>query len=414
MSATLNTQRALDDLRELQRLTSDENGAQRVAWTETWDRARKWLLAKVEPLPVTHFQDEAGNLWIRLQGRRDSTLLIGGHLDSVPNGGWLDGSLNIVAGLEILRRIATAETPEYSVSLVDWADEEGARFGRSLFGSSAASGSIDLKPLEGLKDKAGLSLPAVLGSYGLRLDTLKDAGRQLHNAVAYLELHIEQGPVLEKLALPLAAVLGTVGICRHRITFHGQAAHAGTTPMNMRQDAFSTAARFSLQIREIACRNGGVCTVGSVHCRPGISSAVVGTCEILLEQRHLDADLLQTMVNEAKLACGHCCREEGVSASWELIWEIPPVPFHPELIGLANASVLEVCGTSHQMPSGALHDASEVARAGIPTAMLFVQSLRGLSHTKEEDTRDTHILQSIQALDLLAEKTLLWLQARGN
>lgn len=406
---SLDPGRALQNLRELQKLTSDASGAQRVAWTPVWDRAREWLLSQVQPLGVAHSRDEAGNLWIVLKGRSEKTLLLGGHLDSVPNGGWLDGTLNVIAALEVLRSFAGNGLPEYSIALVDWADEEGARFGRSLFGSSAASGTIEIEPLTKLKDKAGSSLPEIISGYGLSLENLKKSGERLKSAAAYLELHIEQGPVLESLGLSLAAVEGTVGIVRHRITYQGQSAHAGTTPMSHRKDAFSTAARLSLEIREIARRHKGVCTVGSVLCKPGISSAVVGTCEILLEQRHLDADALASMVREAKEASIAFASEEGVTEIWELIWEIPPIPFHETLVSLARDSACEASGQAYAMPSGALHDASEVARAGIPTAMLFVQSLRGLSHTKEEDTKDEHIKQSLVAFHLLAQKTLSWL-----
>jgi N-carbamoyl-L-amino-acid hydrolase len=249
---------------------------------------------------VTSRIDEAGNLWTTLKGRRDESVLIGGHLDSVPNGGWLDGSLNIVAGLEIFQNIARAGTPEITIQLVDWADEEGARFGRSLFGSSATSGTLDIEPLRSLSDRNGITLTEAIGHYGLSLDTLKKAGKGLKNARAYLELHIEQGPVLEAEGLSLAAVLGTVGIKRHAITFTGQAAHAGTTPMSHRKDALAVAAKLSLEIREIARRHSGVCTIGSVVCKPGISSAVVGVCDILLEQRHLDANSLSAMGQIAK------------------------------------------------------------------------------------------------------------------
>ncbi len=408
----IDPERAVADLKELRALTGDDNGAQRVAWTENWDKARRWLIAKLHGLPIEVSTDEACNLWMTLKGRREDAVLIGGHLDSVPNGGWLDGALNIVAGLEILRTIAAAGTPEMTVQLVDWADEEGSRFGRSLFGSSAASGTLDIEPIRSLSDRSGVTLIDAIGRYGLTLEMVKCSGRRLANARAYLELHIEQGPVLEEKGLSLAAVLGTVGIKRHAITFTGQSAHAGTTPMESRRDALAAAAKLSLEIREIARRHSGVCTIGSVVCKPGISSAVVGVCDILLEQRHLDSTALAAMVAEAKSSSARFAEEEKVSAEWKLIWEIPPIPFDPELIELADAAVKSTTSTSFRMASGALHDASEVSRAGIPTAMLFVQSLRGLSHTKEEDTKEEHLRQSVRALDHLFRSTLDWAIAR--
>jgi N-carbamoyl-L-amino-acid hydrolase len=299
------------------------------------------------------------------------------------------------------------------VRLVSWADEEGARFGRSLFGSSAAAGSMsDQDELRGRKDADGTPLPSAIGAHGVDLDKAADSRRQLENAAAYLELHIEQGPVLESLDLPLGIVLGTFGVERHQVTFRGQAAHAGSTPMDKRRDALAAAAKLELEIREIAKRTGegAVCTMGSVVTKPGIVTSVVETAECLLDQRHLEADTLAAMLDEAKQAGERFAGEEDVEVDWERIWQIEPIHFNPELIELADESIREVAGTSHRLPSGPLHDAAEVSRAGIPTVMLFVQSLRGLSHTKLEDTKEEHIELAVQALDRLANRTMAWLE----
>jgi len=410
---TLNPQRTIAELKELRALTGTDDGAQRVAFTDTWVKARDWLKSKLAGLPVEYEWDEAGNTWITLRGASDKCMLIGGHIDSVPNGGWLDGCLNVVAGLEVLRRIAAEGTPPVTVRLVDWADEEGARFGRSLFGSSAASGTMNPDDLRNLVDRDGIKLTDAIGRFDLDLDHAKQAQRQLQNAVAYLELHIEQGPVLEKMGLPLGVVLGTFGVERHAIRFIGQSAHAGSTPMDQRRDALGAAAKLSLEIREIAKRNGGVCTVGSVTTKPGIVTAVVGQCDITLDQRHLNADSLAKMLHEAKEASERFAVEENVSVEWKRIWQIHPILFHPELIEMADAAIMETAGVVHRLPSGPLHDAAEVARAGVPTIMLFVQSLRGLSHAKEEDTKEEHIAMSVEALDKLATKTMQWLAAQA-
>lgn len=410
---TLQPQRTIDELKELRALTGDEDGAQRVAWTDTWAKAREWFKSKLTGLPVEIEQDEAGNNWVTLRGASEKTMLIGGHLDSVPNGGWLDGCLNVIAGLEVLRRIAEEGTPPVTVRLVDWADEEGARFGRSLFGSSAMSGVLNPDELRNLTDKDGIKLVDALARFGVNLDNAKAAGAQLKNAKAYLELHIEQGPVLESMDLPLGVVLGTFGVERHAIRFTGQSAHAGSTPMDKRRDAFGAAAKLGLEIREIAKRNGGVCTVGSVVTKPGIVTAVVGQCDITLDQRHLSAEGLATMLREAKEASERFAAEEKVEVEWRKLWEIHPILFHPELIEMADEAIRETCGVVHRLPSGPLHDAAEVARAGVPTIMLFVQSLRGISHNKIEDTKEEHIALSVQALDKLATKTMQWIAAQG-
>ena len=405
----LDPARVVTRLRELRSLTGDENGEQRVAWTDTWAKGRAWLAESLADLPLEVERDAAGNDWYTLRGDADRAVLIGGHMDSVPNGGWLDGCLNVLAGAEVLRRIAEDGTPPVTVRLVDWADEEGARFGRSLFGSSAAAGSMaDQDELRKLTDRDGIPLPEAVGAYGVDLDRALDAHAELASAAAYLELHIEQGPVLESLDLPLGVVLGTFGVERHSITFRGQAAHAGSTPMEQRRDALAGAARLELEIREIAKRTGGgaVCTMGGVVTKPGIVTSVVETAECLLDQRHLDAEALDSMLEDAKQASERIAQEETIEVEWERIWNIQPILFDDALIELADEAIRETAGTTHRLPSGPLHDAAEVARAGIPTVMLFVQSLRGLSHTKLEDTKEEHLELAVQALDRLATKTM--------
>jgi N-carbamoyl-L-amino-acid hydrolase len=405
----LSPERTVSELRELQQLTGDENGAQRVAWTETWERARQWLREKVVAVGAEEEIDEAGNQWFTLPGASDRALLLGGHIDSVPNGGWLDGCLNVVAAVEVLRRVAEEGTPPLTVRLVNWADEEGARFGRSLFGSSAAAGSMsDQDELRERRDAEGIALPDALAEHGVDLERALKARTRLEGAAAYLELHIEQGPVLESLDLPLGVVLGTFGVERHLVTFRGQAAHAGSTPMDQRRDALAGAAKLELELPEIARRVGGgaVCTMGGVVTKPGIVTSVVETAECLLDQRHLDATWLAEMLSNAEAASRRFADEANIEVDWEKIWSIEPIPFDDRLLDLADEAVREVAGSSHRLPSGPLHDAAEVARAGIPTVMLFVQSLRGLSHTKLEDTKEEHLELSVQALDRLTTKAL--------
>jgi len=407
---TLDPSRTVAELRELQELTGDENGAQRVAWTDIWVRAKEWLAEKI---PLEAEVDEAGNQWWTLPGPSEKAVLIGGHIDSVPNGGWLDGALNVMAGVEVMRRLVEEGEPAATVRLVNWADEEGARFGRSLFGSSAAAGSMtDQDELRTRKDADGNALPDVLAEHGVELDRALEAQGRLGHAAAYLELHIEQGPVLESLDLPLGVVLGTFGVERHQVTFRGQAAHAGSTPMDARRDALAGAAMLELAIREIAkgAGLGAVCTMGSVVTKPGIVTSVVETAECLLDQRHLDATVLAAMLEGAKGTSERIAEAEDLEVEWERVWNIEPILFDDALIELADESIREVAGASHRLPSGPLHDAAEVARAGVPTVMLFVQSLRGLSHTKLEDTKEEHLELSVQALDRLADRAIAWVE----
>ena len=410
----LDPQRAIAELKELRALTADAEGAQRVAFTPTWVATRSWLRRKLEALPVEVHTDAAGNLWATLAGASDRALVIGGHMDSVPNGGWLDGCLNVLAGLEILRRVhgQYGDRPPVTIRLVDWADEEGARFGKSLFGSSACSGTLDLAEARGLKDKDGVTLPAALQAVGVDFEQVKNSGVELTTAAAYLELHIEQGPVLLELGLPLGAVLGTYGVERHAITFRGQAAHSGSTPMNRRKDAFLAAALMGPEIYRIAGRHGGVCTIGSCVTKPGIVTSVVEECRLTLDQRHLDGAALARMLAEAKEASERFARDGHVTVAWERIWRIEPILFDSELLKLCGEAIAETGSKLHRLPSGPLHDAAEVARAGVPTIMMFVQSLHGISHNKIEDTKEEHLELCVRAFDRLAEKAIGWLAAR--
>ncbi len=415
MSGKLDPKRMVAELKELRSLTGDAHGAQRVAFTPTWRKARAWLQSKVEALGVEVHNDAAGNFWGTLRGDSEKALLIGGHIDSVPNGGWLDGCLNTLAGVEVLRRIHAQYNgkPPVTVRLVDWADEEGARFGKSLFGSSACSGHLDMNEARVLTDRDGVALPDALVEHGIHFEKIKDAGQELKNAAAYLELHIEQGPVLLDLDLPLGTVLGTFGVERHAITFHGQAAHSGSTPMNRRRDAFLAAARMSPEIYQIAERSGhGVCTIGSCTTKPGIVTSVVEDCRITLDQRHLDAKALSRMFEEAKSASEKFAKEGNVEVSWERLWQIEPILFNDDLLRFCDEAITETGAQPHRIPSGPLHDAAEVARSGIPTVMMFVQSLHGISHNKIEDTKEEHLEMGVTAFDKLADKAMEWIGSK--
>jgi N-carbamoyl-L-amino-acid hydrolase len=409
---SLDPQRTLSDLKELRELTGDPNGAQRVAWTDTWLKAREWFQSKIKDLPVRHHYDAAGNSWTTLAGASEKTLILGGHLDSVPNGGWLDGSLGVTASLEVLRRFAEEfdGRPPVTVRVVDWADEEGARFSRSLLGSSAFAGTSSIAADRVRTDKDGIRLEDAVARCGFPIDRFPEATAEQKNAAAYLELHIEQGPVLERMQLPLGVVLGTKGVERHAVTFLGQEAHSGSTPMDARHDALAAAAKLALEIRTIARKHkDAVCTMGSVKTFPGIVTAVVGRCETTLDQRDLDAQILAGMYQEAQEASRRFAHEEKCTVEWSRIWSIEPIAFHQALLGFCEEAVREVAGTAHSLPSGPLHDAAEVARAGIPSVMMFVQSLGGISHNKIEDTKEEHLKMAVQAFDRLAAKTVRWI-----
>jgi N-carbamoyl-L-amino-acid hydrolase len=407
----MDTTQVVADLRELAARTSTPDGAQRLAWGPVWREARAWFGEKVAALGLEVRSDAAGNNWVTLRGERDDTVIIGGHLDSVPNGGWLDGALGVMAGLGALR-LFSGTRPPVTIAVVDWADEEGARFGRSLLGSSAAGGSLKVDEVRELVDKQGTRLADALSANGVALDRMLDAHAELKRirAKAYLELHIEQGPVLESMNKPTGVVLGTFGVERHMLRFVGQAAHSGSTPIAMRRDAFLAAAQTALECREIARRHstagaGVVCTAGVVKVEPGIVTAVPGVCEMSLDQRALDAPVLAQMLDDARRAADQAARDNRVSVEWRTVWRIEPRPFDPRLIELCAEAVREVTGDAPRLPSGPLHDAAEMV-PHMPVVMMFAFSSNGLSHCKEEDTPEPYLLQTIEAFLRLVGKTI--------
>src|SRR5580698_4167193 len=400
------------NLEELRALTADEQGAQRIAWSPTWLRARAWFEQKLAGLPVEHHYDAAGNHWVTLHGVSERALVLGSHLDSVPNGGWLDGCLG---GRRILKKKSHLarehnNRPPCTIKLVDWGDEEGARFSRSLFGSSAFAGTQTIDADRIRVDRDGTTLEAALAACGVSMECIGDAAAERKNLAAYLELHIEQGPILERLGKPLAVVQGTKGVERWAITFHGQEAHSGSTPMEVRRDALAACAKLALEIRPIARKHeNAVATMGSVKTFPGIVTSVVGRSEATLDMRDLDAGVLASMLREARAASERFAAEERCTVDWSKIWSIEPIPFDPELIALCDKAILETVGVSEKLPSGPLHDAAEIARLGIPTVMMFVQSLNGLSHNRAEDTKHEHLQQAVVAMNRLTELTIDWI-----
>jgi len=402
----MDADRVLADMRELADLTGGPDGARRVCWTDEWTRAREFLRSRLDELPVEVSVDAAGNLWADLPGEGDGFVIVGSHVDSVPAGGWLDGTLGVFSAVEALRAQAgDAERPAVGLRLVDWADEEGARFGRSLFGSSACAGTLEVDEVRDLRDRDGERLEDVVARYEVDLARVHESGAQLRGARAYIEMHIEQGPVLEGLGEPAATVLGTCGVERHVAVFTGRAAHAGATPMAHRRDSFAATAQAALAIREIGFRHDGVCTVGGATSEPGVVTAVAGRTEMLLDQRHLDPGALAAMLAEARDACEQAASEHGCEVELKHLWSIPPIPFDDRLIGFAKRAVVEAGGKETAIPSGPLHDAAEMARL-IPTVMLFSSSSPPVSHTKEEDTPEADLRVAIDAYGRTVEATL--------
>jgi len=395
----LDPQAVIADLDELADMSGGRfAGAKRLAWTPQWLEARSWLSSKLAELGLEPARDQAGNLWASIEGADAAFMIVGSHIDAVPDGGWLDGALGLMTALEAVRQIARQRTtPPIGVRFVDWADEEGARFSRSLLGSSACAGTLEPDEVRDLRDAEGVTLADALATCGVELDDAPAASERLQGAVAYLELHIEQGPVLLDGARLACTVSGTVGVERHLMTFTGQAAHAGSTPMRLRQDSLAAAARAALAIRESAIDHGGVATVGRMHATPGVITAVAGATEMQLDQRHLDAGELAAMFAEAQEACRRAADEFGCTVQQRDVFRAAPTPFHETLVELARASLQAAGGDGGDpIPSGPLHDATEIGRV-VPTAMIFAQSDPPISHASIEDSPERALRVAIDA-----------------
>lgn len=391
------------ELRELAALTADENGAHRVAWTPVWDRAISWFQEKMIRAGAEITVDAANNVWAKLPGESAEGVLIGSHLDSVPNGGWLDGALGVAAGMGIMEYYGKRKKrPKKTLYVVNWADEEGARFGVSCVGSAAVSGSLDAAAVARLVDANGISFAEALEHYQRKAEDFPKAREQFlkKQIGGYLELHIEQAPVLEHQGKAVACVYGITGCERQYITFTGQPSHAGS-PISMRQDAFLAAAQAALAFREIGQRNDAYCTVGKVSVAPDVVTIFPGKCTISLDQRAIDAKVLEKIYAAAHAACLKAAEDNQVKVAFEPVWSIPPTIFDERLKMLCQAAVEAETGEATTMFSGPLHDAAEMAKI-LPAIMMFAMSSGGLSHCKEENTPDAVLETAIAAFLRLA------------
>jgi N-carbamoyl-L-amino-acid hydrolase len=407
--------RLLKRLSELaKRGAREDGGCNRLAFTDADKEGRDLVTGWMRELGMKVSIDAIGNgVALRPGLESGPPVMVGSHIDTVRTGGRYDGNFGVLSGLEVVETLRDGGiTTRRPLAVAFFSNEEGSRVAPDMMGSLVYVGGLGLAEAHAAVTIDGKRVGEELDRIGYR----GDAPVPGLVPYAYVELHIEQGPVLESLGLPLGAVLGTFGVERHRVSFRGQAAHAGSTPMAERRDALAGAAKLELEIREIAARTGGgaVCTMGGVVTRPGIPTSVVEEAVCLLDQRHLDAGSLASMLAAAKAASERFASEERIDVSWERIWGIEPIPFDETLIGFCDDAIREVTGASHRLPSGPLHDAAEVARAGIPTVMMFVQSLRGLSHTKLEDTTTEHLELAVQGLDRLATRTLEWVAGGGG
>ncbi len=403
----IDAERVIADLRELESRTAGPEGAQRVCWTPGWAKARDLLAELLAEIDLYHEVDQAGNAWAYLPGADEGapSLAIGSHLDSVPSGGWLDGALGVMAALGVLRAWAgSGALPARGIALVDWADEEGA-FGRSLLGSAAVCGTLDPPTLTAARDREGRPASDVLRERGVEPERMTDAAERLERIGDYIELHIEQGPVLAQRGTAAAAVTGCAGLERFRLRFEGAASHAGTTPMDMRSDAGLAAAEAALEVERIAAAAGGVGTVGEVRLDPGALTVIPGEAEISVDIRHPQAAQLASMHSQIRAAAAERAAARGCDLAETPVWSIEPIAFDEAMVERAAECCGEMAGEPLRIASGALHDAAEVARRR-PVTMVFAPSTGGISHSPREDTPELDLVTAIEAFGLLASRQL--------
>ena len=382
--------RFLADLRHLRSFGAEGEGVVRPAFSKADIDARRWLMGRIAEAGLTPQLDPVGNVFGLADGQ---SLLMGSHSDSQPEGGWLDGAYGVIAALEVARAAHEGGGP--AVSIVSFQDEEG-RFG-ALTGSEVWTGRLSLEDADALRDAGGLTLADA------RAPIAGEAGAFVpHNRfTAYVEAHIEQGPVLDTSGEGVGVVTAIVGARQLTVTLTGQQNHAGTTPMHLRRDAFQALAAFATLI---GARFKGlvtdttVWTIGRVDLHPNAASIVPGEARFTVQWRDSDAARLAAMEEVIREALAEVAAACDIKARIDDHWQLAPVAMDERLAGaLAEAAEAEAPGRWRSMPSGALHDGTNVSHI-LPPAMLFVPSIGGISHNFAEDTREEDLVLGLRVL----------------
>jgi N-carbamoyl-L-amino-acid hydrolase len=386
-------------LMEMARIgATPKGGVRRLALSDLDRQGRDRLRALCEAAGLTVRVDAFGNMFARRAGRDPSRLpvLFGSHLDSQPSGGKFDGALGVMAGLEVMRTLDDLGlVTEAPLELVNWTDEEGSRFGRSLMGSGVWSGAYPAEMAEALTDSDGVTVAAALDAIGYR----GEAPAKPFPADAYFELHIEQGPILEAEDRMIGIVTGAQAQVWYDVTVTGQDAHAGTTPPAARRDALVAAARMiDLVDRMMRARGAdGRGTVGEVHVSPNSRNVIPGEVRFSAEFRHPDDAELDRLDAQFPREVGFIARDSNVTAVVERLFKVAAQPFDPACVALVREAAAANGLTSREIVSGAGHDAVYVARH-VPTAMIFTPCLDGLSHNEAESITEAQAEAGAQVL----------------
>jgi N-carbamoyl-L-amino-acid hydrolase len=395
----INASRLLADIDALARIGGLENGGvDRLAWSEADLAGRRWYAQRLGEAGLQATIDPALNVFGHLPGARGPFVLTGSHLDTVPNGGRLDGAYGAVAALEVLRTLVeSGDGLANRVEVVGFSDEEGVRFSIGLLGSLALAG--ELPPLDQLEDREGVPVRETLSRVGSDLDRLPEAQAHLQSLAGFVELHIEQGPRMEAQKLDLAVVTGIVAVHRRRVRVIGTQNHAGTTPFSHRHDAGRAAARIAGSVQELvqAIDSEAVANVGTMSFEPGAINVIPGEASLSLEVRHLDEGIIGQILEAFDHRLEQICMEEGCAAEQTVLSSVPAALMEAGQMALIAASVEEVGARPGRLWSGAGHDAAVLSRH-VPTGMLFVPSIGGISHAPAEATADEHLVLGARAL----------------
>jgi hydantoinase/carbamoylase family amidase len=393
-------------------------GAERLAWTESEVAARRWLVDTCVACGLRVEEDEAGNVWALSEdapAEPGSLVVLGSHLDTVPDGGRYDGALGVVAALEVIRSAREARIPEARrLVLACWTDEEGARFGIGMLGSRSVAGLMTPGEIEAGVANDGSRLADVLHGYGLDPARVPDAARRRVRIGAYLELHIEQGSVLDRSHRPVGVVTGIVGVSNWRIYCHGVANHAGATMPADRHDALIPIAEIALAAqRAMRSREGLVATVGESVVLGGASNIVPGRARCTLDVRSLDPASLAGAVTEILDVGRRSAAENGCVLRTEETKRMPPATVAPEILAALEAAAQIEGLDAPRLPSRAAHDGMNLAAAGVPIGMVFVRSRGGISHAPEEFSTDEDCLAGTRVLARAALRLAASLEQTG-
>lgn len=379
--------RIKEDLNQIAKFSTNTEGKgiSRPGFSGADWKAREWLCEYFRSLGLSARIDGAGNVCGRLGPENTSTILLGSHLDSVPEGGLFDGTLGVVAAMECVRVIQKNSIPlQYAIEIIATSEEEG-RFG-GMLGSQAITGHLDMEWMESAKDLLGYSLKDAMTECGLSFQSAISAKREPDTIKAFLELHIEQGTILENSGNSIGIVDGISGIFKWDIILKGRADHSGTTPMGMRRDAFLGLAQFGSQIHDIVVSNGTPdtrLTIGEVDVRPGYAHTIPGEVRFTLVGRDLSEEVMQVVAENCQLRLETIAKTQSLEFSYQEASWLSPQKLNPEIRDLIISKARELEYSYQLLPSGAGHDA-QFFNTITPTGLIFIPSVGGLSHSPHE------------------------------